>query len=192
MSAPGQPVLIGLASHAPECGKSTTAAILASLAYQRLPFATPVKELAVRFLTLLGVSEQEARRLAYIDKGETIPQLGVTGRHILQTLGTDWGRNMIKPDVWIQAWKSQWQSFVRRGCLVVVDDVRFPEEANLITSLGGELWLIDRDGVPPCTTHESEGRLINYPGFTRIIHNSGRQKSDLEAIVMRIAEQWQS
>lgn len=191
MTTTAQPMLIGLVSHAPECGKSSTADILRRFAYQRLPFATPVKELAVSFLTLLGVPEKEARRLIYIDKHETIPVIGRTGRHILQTLGTDWGRKLISPSVWVDAWKVDWQRHARNGYLVVADDVRFPEEANLITSLGGELWLIERDGVHPCTSHESEGNLINYPGFTRVIHNSGRRMDDLEAIVLRIVDQWQ-
>lgn len=68
---------------------------------------------------------------------------GCTPRHIMQTLGTDWGRRMIHSDIWTNAWR---QSAAKVVGPIVVDDVRFPNEAAAIRAEGGVLWRINRPG----------------------------------------------
>jgi hypothetical protein len=55
---------------------------------------------------------------------------------------------------------------------VVVDDVRFPNEAQLIKSMGGQLWRIERPGLTDATGHSSEGGLADWE-FDRVIVNDG-------------------
>lgn len=160
--------LIGLYSPAPQSGKTTVAEALVHRGYDRVPFAAPLKDMACSLLVSLGYGRGEAARLVYEDKGAKLPALDVTVRHVLQTLGTEWGRTCIGPDVWLTCWRAT--ATARR--LVVVDDVRFPNEADLIRDLGGELWCVWRPGLANTTGHTSEGGLDDFP-FDRWIMNDG-------------------
>lgn len=161
--------LIGLYSPAPQSGKTTVAnALAASQGFCRVAFADPLKAMTCRFLEGLGYREDQAQRLVHVDKAVTIPELGVTARHLLQTLGTEWGRTCVAPDVWLKCW----QAAAKRHPRVVADDVRFPNEAQLIRDMGGQLWCIVRPGVEAATTHASEGGLAGWE-FDRVIVNDG-------------------
>jgi len=63
----------------------------------------------------------------------------------MQTIGTEWGRNMIHPDIWVRAWEQS----LPEDADVVVDDVRFPNEVAAIRRLGGDVIRICRDGHEP-------------------------------------------
>ena len=148
------PRLIGLYSPAPGCGKSTAADLL--IERERVSFAAPLKIAVWRLLNDLGL---EGLRYAYGDKEAIIPELGVSARHMMQTLGTEWGRACIHPDFWVMIARAETQRIMNDGGSVVIDDVRFPNEATMIRDLGGELWRIDRPGVIYSGDHSSEGGL---------------------------------
>lgn len=170
------PNLIGLYSPAPQSGKTTIAnALVAREGYQRIAFADPLKAMTCRFLESLGYREDQAQRMVYIDKEVVIPQLGVTTRHLLQTLGTEWGRQCVHPDVWLKCWS---ETAVRHA-KVVVDDVRFSNEAQLIRDTGGELWCVVRPGQAAHTDHASEGGLAGWE-FDRVICNDGTMRELLD------------
>jgi hypothetical protein len=179
-----QPLLIGLASHAPGSGKSTVAGHLAAKGFALVPFARPLKEMAEVFLRHLGtLSPEDIKRVVYRDRNEIIPGINVTGRHLLQTLGTEWGRERICANVWLQCWNNTARALLRSGTPVVVDDVRFPNEADLVTAAGGRLWLVDRPGAKEAAGtslgHASEGRLQGYQGFSAVVLNDGNSLKDL-------------
>jgi hypothetical protein len=165
--------LIGLYSPAPQSGKTTIASYLHAAGYQRVSFAAPLKRLAVLLLTELGLPEHEAMRLVHKDKEEIIPSLRTTARHMLQTLGTEYGRNCIHPHIWVMCAEAQITTLMAEEGCVVVDDCRFPNEAALIRRLGGELWRVERPGITRDTEHTSEGSLDDYPLFDRRIVNDG-------------------
>lgn len=219
------PILIGLVSHAPRSGKSSIAQILEDK-YNAItePFAAPLKELALEALVKTGVCAEKAEYYVYEAKEEVIPKLGVTARHMLQTLGTEWGRRKINSNLWLMCWEGSYRDLAK-ACgiaqqlaqggdflpqptplLVIVDDVRFPNEADLIRSMGGQVWEVIRPGtdlyvpLPEWLTwavrlipkrwrsrfHASEGRLRKYPHFNRTIINDGTLK-DLESVIDGIA-----
>ena len=148
------PRLIGLYSPAPGCGKTTVASLLAE--HQRVSFAAPLKRAVWRLLDDLNL---EGFRYARTDKEAIIPELGVSARHMMQTLGTEWGRACIHPDFWVMIARAETQRILAYGGSVVIDDVRFPNEAAMIRELGGELWRIERPGIAYNGDHESEGGL---------------------------------
>ena len=148
------PRLIGLYSPAPGCGKSTVADLL--IERERVSFAAPLKRAVWNMLNDLGL---EGLRYAYGDKEAIIPELGVSARHMMQTLGTEWGRACIHPDFWVMIARAETQRIMADGRSVVIDDVRFPNEATMIRDLGGELWRIERPGIAYNGDHESEGGL---------------------------------
>ena len=81
-------------------------------------------------------------------------------RELLQTLGTDWGRKLVAPDIWLRVAFWRWERAAAAGhSVIVVPDVRFENEARQIRSEGGEVWMIHRPGVEPVAAHESEAGL---------------------------------
>jgi hypothetical protein len=117
----------------------------------------------------VGYEQEEIDRYMYEDKEAVLAPFGVSARHMLRTLGTEWGRECVGPDVWTTHWLER----VRSRSFVVVDDVRFPNEAELVRTLGGQMWKVTRPGVERATEHASEGGLDNWPNFTHDIINAG-------------------
>lgn len=161
------PRLIGLYSSAPGCGKSTVANLL--IGHQRVSFAAPLKRAVSDFLCELGFS---GFHFVYEDKEAIIAELGVSARHMMQTLGTEWGRECIHPDFWVMIARAETQSIMADNGCVVIDDVRFPNEAAMIFGLGGELWRIDRPDIAYEGSHSSEGALSDITP-DRVIINDG-------------------
>lgn len=91
---------------------------------------------------------------------------GCTPRHLMQTLGTEWGRRMVHSDVWTSAWR---RAAAQVEGPIVVDDVRFPNEAAAVRAEGGILWRIVRPGQGPAD-HVSE-RLLHEIDCDRTIVN---------------------
>lgn len=165
--------LIGLYSPAPQSGKTTVANYLLVSGWRTVSFAAPIKHMVVQLLIQLGHSEDNARRLVNTDKSEEIPQLRTTTRHMMQTLGTEYGRNCIHPQLWVMCAETRITKLLNQGTPVIVDDVRFPNEAALIRRLGGEMWRLERPQAERGTDHASEGGLDAYPLFDRRIVNDG-------------------
>ena len=170
------PRLIGLYSPAPGCGKTTVANLL--IEHRRVSFAAPLKFTVYNLLHELGVASVH---YAYTDKEAIIPELGVSARHMLQTLGTEWGRACIHPDFWVMIARAKTQRIMNYYGCVVIDDVRFPNETTMIRDLGGELWRIDRPGVSYNGDHSSEGGLADITP-DRVIVNDGTIDQLLEKI----------
>lgn len=159
--------LIGLYSNAPGSGKSTIAGMLRG--YKRLSFADPLRKFSAQILSSLGYNGLACLR---DKKEEKITELGVSPRQMMQTLGTEWGRSCIHPDLWIMVAAGAVERQRKRGRNVVIDDVRFPNEAEMIRKLGGELWLVHRPGVVYEGGHSSEGALTDVLPDA-VVHNSG-------------------
>ena len=59
----------------------------------------------------------------------------------------------------------------KAGDKLVFTDVRFPNEAEMIKSLGGEIWRIQRPGIAPINNHPSESAMDDWQ-FDKVILNS--------------------
>jgi hypothetical protein len=161
------PLIVGLAGAA-HSGKSTAARYLQERhAFEPYTFATPLKAMLEQMLIECGLD------YAYVHepqlKSRPIPGLGFSYRHLAQTLGTEWGRNQVHEDLWVR---------LAALCLglpdapihdrIVIHDVRHPNEAEWIESLGGVVVRIFRRDAPAVRAHESEQLLDLITPWARI------------------------
>ena len=164
--------LCGLAG----AGKSTVARHLAEQhGYMLVPFAKPLKAMARAF----GLTLREMAGDLKEAPCETL--CGKTPRQFMQWLGTEFGRDMIGQEIWVNAWKRGIEQAnidaVADLCdadaraLIVSDDVRFANEAAAVRALGGVVLRIQRPGAGSASGagHASEG-FAGMPDA--IIHNN--------------------
>lgn len=160
--------ILALYSPRPQCGKSTFADHLINRhSYIRLPFADPMKKMLEALFREVGISADDSFRYLYGDwKEKPIPQLGgKTTRFLMQTLGSEWGRDTVDEDFWVgvmEAKLSRYSTYDR----IVIDDMRFPNEYKMLKRLGATFVKVIRpiDSLSTCATgHQSEGRLDQHP-----------------------------
>lgn len=145
-------------------GKSTASKYLVEKhGYQLVKFAGPLKDM----LRSIGLSEEQIEGSFKEEPCEWLQ--GKTPRQAMQTLGCEWGRDCIGPDLWTELWVRRVNLIIAEGGRVVVDDCRFPNEASEVRSLGGVVWrLVGRGGI--AGGHESEAGC-GQPDIE--IHNTG-------------------
>lgn len=181
-----KPKLIGLYSPTPGCGKSTIAQLAEEYGWVTVSFAWPLKAM----LRGLFESVEMGHRFEYYStegKEEPIPEFyGKTFRFMARTLGTEWGRNLIHRDFWIQTFRLRVIPFLDQGVVFICDDTRFENEAlTIIKEFGGEIWKIERSCAAHLgSSHVSDGGLEHWPEekFDRIIINEG-SKEDLKRLI---------
>lgn len=135
-------------------GKSTAASILVEeYGYTLVKFAAPLKNM----LRAIGMTNEQ------IEGGlKEIPSpllLGKTPRYAMQTLGTEWGRQIIGDDFWCNAWRHTAQQVIAAGGKVIVDDCRFENELRSVRQLCGSVVVIERPGLASIGNHQSENGL---------------------------------
>lgn len=120
-------------------------------------------------------------RLAHVD----IKPTSVPARRLLQWYGTEY-RRAQDPDYWVK----QIESVLNHAMDVVISDIRFPNEADMIHRHGGQLWLIRRDSVRPAQVlHSSEMLPEMDLKWDAILDNNGDQ-NELENKVRFLARSW--
>lgn len=121
-------------------GKSTAAKLVCTShrSVQIIPFAQPLKKmleaLGVPAENLYGTLEQKLAPLDIL--------AGHSARWAAQSLGTEWGRDLIHPDLWVLAWKRAVAA--SEANIVLADDLRFQNEAAAVQTLGGKIVLLMR------------------------------------------------
>jgi len=169
--------IIAIYSLVPRSGKTTLAyRITKEWGYESVSFAAPIKRMVVDFITSFGVEYVRALKYVYDEKEVEIPQIGVSARRLMQTLGTEWGRNLIRGDVWVRAVEQKVLKIpVTRARGVVIDDLRFQNEAQWVIDMGGMVVRIDRDAVTERYEgdHPSEGELAGFRPDLILKNNSG-------------------
>lgn len=176
--------LVGIAGRA-GAGKSMVAERMQQWGDDYVPvsFATPLKQMATRFLMdNYGYTERE---VLFFMKNKTLklPELGVTMRHFLQTLGTDWGRDLINPFIWVNL-GADCISELLDFSPVVVDDLRFETEAAVIRGFGGLVIHLVRPGGG-FDDHASEVGIKPRAGDVLLLNN-GSELALMAAVAQAI------
>jgi hypothetical protein len=144
-------------------GKSTAALHLVKRhGFERIRFAGPLKAM----MAALGCTGAEIDG----DRKELPCELlgGKTPRWAMQSLGTEWGRDLIARDLWIRAFNAALAK-VPAGVPVTVDDCRFPNEAEAVLAAGGIIVRIERPGAGTASVHSSEAHALPA---SRTLHNT--------------------
>jgi hypothetical protein len=161
--------VMGLSGYA-RAGKDSIADyFVAKHGYTKMSFADPMKQA----LLTLDPNIDFAGGRAYLSQAvrvgwDELKSSSTEIRPLLQKLGTEVGRNMWGEDFWVNAAINS----IPDGSKVIFADVRFPNEAKAIRSLGGNVWRVSRDGVEAANSHISETALDGYD-FDKWINNSG-------------------
>lgn len=142
------PTLIGIYGRA-RSGKDTAADYLAKRhGLLKYAFAEPIKQM---LKAVFGDHFHEG------DRSGICPETGKSYREMMQTIGTEWGRDMMHPELWVRMAAKKWQ-WVQDGCPfetpigtashvclgdkpvnngMIISDVRFRSEAEWIRRAGG-------------------------------------------------------
>lgn len=162
-------------------GKTTAARQLVTVnGWTRISFADPLRAM----LAALGVTHAEMANAKHVP----LPWLhNRTPRELLQTLGTEWGRTFVGPDVWVAAARRNVEYELELGATgVVFDDCRFENEAAMIRQMGGLVIELRRSGTQQMA-HASEAGVPAYL-VDAVIVNDGLTEAQLGAEIQRIRD----
>jgi len=156
-------------------GKGTVGDILVEQGFKKVSFADKLKD---GVSTIFGwdramlegdTNESRTWREQPDNFWSTETKMEVTPRLVLQLFGTDCMRNGFDDGVWVSLLK---KTILDNPGNYVIPDVRFENEINMIRSIGGEVWEVQRGpgpewliqyeitGVEPTVVHPSEWRWI--------------------------------
>lgn len=161
--------IIGLCGPAGS-GKDTVRSLLEQHHdFAGLAFAEPIRGMLRELFASNGISED------FIDdralKEAPIPALGTSYRHLAQTLGTEWGRQCMGADFWLNIAGAYLADLKAQGYeRFVVSDVRFANEAAWVRAQGGVVWRVERPGLASVRAHVSEAQDF---AVDAVIDNSG-------------------
>jgi hypothetical protein len=163
-------LLIGLHGLA-RTGKDTAANYLAAhYALLSYAFADPLKAALAQLFSLSSAHIEGAL------KELPLPEIGKSPRELMQLLGTEWGRNLVHPELWLllakQNISAQLEVDQQHYSGVIIRDVRFENEAQWVRSQGGIVVHIIRPDAQPVNAHISETPLrLGIKDAT--VHNTG-------------------
>lgn len=140
-----------------QSGKTTAADHLVANGYRRMSFATTLKSMVALMLSDCGIPVDQI--IYYQETKEAvIPAIGVSYRSLCQTLGTEWGREHVHHDLWVNIARHRINVLhdTARSLGVVFDDVRFDNEARMIRDMGGMIIHMRRGEFGRGDLHRSE------------------------------------
>jgi hypothetical protein len=163
-------------------------------------FAAPLKTMTRNLIDYAKPKNWPLTGAAYVNRPEykevPIPFFfDMTARHIMQTLGTEWGRNIMGEDFWIRIMETKLERYAtptrkkqgdRPTLTTIIDDLRFANEADMVRRRGGVVIQVIRPGTQKATavdSHASE-RLAFEPDV--VLLNDGTP----EDLYAKLAEWW--
>lgn len=97
-------------------------------------------------------------------------------RRLLQVLGTEVGREMIDPNVWVDMARRDIEGYLDSGRSVVITAVRFPNEIEMIRALGGTtVWIeraVEARGASEAVSGHASEQSVSADDFEYVIENN--------------------
>ena len=179
------PLVIGIAGKK-RSGKDTVAAKLIETAHM---FGIKATRRAMADLL-----KEECAQMVSVESGrdfkEVLSEMHGDGpskeqyRLLLQFWGTELRRNMCGQDYWVRRMKL----WIEQNCqepeqqIVVIPDIRFPNETQLVTQLSGHNFIVYRPGTDTSDAHVSETALDEYNEWMGVFMND-QGLTELEKVV---------
>ncbi len=182
-----KPLLIGLSGLA-RVGKDTAAQHLVNHhGFQSYAFADPLRDGLMHILNLSPCDFEGEQ------KEQALPWLGRSPRELMQSLGTEWGRKSVHPELWLLLAAQNLDLLARthdtaRG--FVVSDIRFENEAEFIRRRGGVVVHISRDSAAPVNAHASEAGVQVRLGDIELFNDDTIEEfhCDIECLVENVLQ----
>ena len=114
-----------------------------------------------------------------LHKNKVVNLVKLTPRKLLQLLGTECGRQIIHPNIWVNSLFADY----KKDSNWIITDVRFTNEAQTIKDRGGIMIRINRPLYRLDDQHPSETALDNY-NFDYVIENEG----SIDELVQKIKQ----
>lgn len=165
-------------------GKSTVAEIFKINNFYLDSFANSVKDVSniifgFNRTKLEGISKEDRIwRETPNQKYSDLLGKNFSPRDSLILIGTNFGRNQIHKDIWVETVFNRY--YLSKNKNLLITDVRFPNEYESIKKRGGIMIRIERENLYKLD-HESECALDNYI-FDYVIENNGTLEELIEKV----------
>lgn len=174
--------IIGIAGKA-RSGKNTAADLISEV-YDcvQYSFAAPIKQ-----MVQVGLGLTASQTDGSLKEDGTI--YGRTPRQIMQTLGTEWGRQLVNPDIWLITAENWCRAMNAElpDTAIIITDVRFDNEAEWVRKQGGVIIHVRRDTSAKVPEHASEAGVTVKPGVDFIVDNDGSLADLTDAVLEVVA-----
>lgn len=102
--------------------------------------------------------------------------------------GTEWRRLGFTETYWTELLRNDMLRCLGDKAVFTITDIRFPNEAGLVTVLGGSVMRVNRPSVVSTNNHPSETAMDDYSDFCMVVTNEGTIE-DMEVHAVRLCEQ---
>jgi hypothetical protein len=165
-------------------GKDTAAEVFVAQGAVGMKFAAPLKAMLAVLFRYQGADDTMVHRMLEGDLKETPSTylMGNTPRWAMQTLGTEWGRGLMGENFWVEIFRNAAEQYDT----VVVSDVRFPNEVDIITEdMGGVVYRVVKANSGSNDRHPSEAGIDNLE-VTGEVLNTALSAGDFQDEIFRL------
>lgn len=165
-------------------GKDTAAETLGN--FKNLKMAGALKAMFRAFLEYQEMEQTTIERMVEGDLKEVPSKkylCGKSPRVFMQLLGTEFGRDLIDEDLWVNSTMRKAENYTN----VKFTDIRFPNEHEAVKQAGGITVRVERDTEEDSTSsHASEMFIDSLPVDYLIINDStiDQLQSEMKEIVV--------
>ena len=144
-------------------------------------FAAPIKSMLSELYYC--VTDNAHAYLWGSKKEEELPIIGKTSRHIMQTLGTEWGHKYLGEDIWAKVLLADIENNLKGEdfSLVIIDDMRFISEYTYLAARSKLMVINLLRGDRPVDGHVSEQQYEQIP-VDCVINNNGTKEELFAAL----------
>ena len=157
-------------------GKTTLADHLVNVhGYEKVSFADPIRDM----FRAIGLTTEQLKGEHKEEPNDLL--CGRSPRYAMQTLGTEWARNIMSVDFWTNIWRWRVSNIIEAGGKAVTDDCRFLNEGEAAEEFGAQLIKVERSELVmgPSAHHSSELEIDKIKTSYTIENNKTIEESCL-------------
>lgn len=150
----------------------------------QMSFARPIKRMMFELIEEVVPKSHPISPAEYMNdpvlKEQPLNFLGgFTPRYLMQTLGTEWGRQAVHPDFWVMIAAAKVERLLASGFVnfadqplrMVFDDVRFANEAAMVRAYRGVVVRIVRPNAEkPAEIAAHQSEAMDFPADLTLVN----------------------